>query len=88
MQMIITERQQQILTEFSRSTQMPHAEVIRAQDYPDTVAGESNSNIVKKIGCHRNTVTKWADAADNKHCWPKLKKRSHHKRTEKSSRRS
>lgn len=59
MQLIITERQQQILTEFARSTQMPHAEVIRAKIILDRCAGESNSNIVKKIGCHRNTVTKW-----------------------------
>jgi len=59
MQLIITERQQQILTEFSRSTQMPHAEVVRAKIILHRCAGESNSNIVKKIGCHRNTVTKW-----------------------------
>ena len=59
MQLIITERQQQILTEFSRSTQMPHAEVVRAKIILHRCAGESNSSIVTKIGCHRNTVTKW-----------------------------
>lgn len=59
MQLIITERQQQILTEFARSTQMPHAEVVRAKIILYRCAGESNTTIVKKIGCHRNTVTKW-----------------------------
>jgi len=59
MQLIITEQQQQILTEFSRSTQMPHAEVVRAKIILYRCAGESNSSIVGKIGCHRNTVTKW-----------------------------
>ena len=59
MQLIITERQQQILTEFSRTTQMPHAEVVRAKIILYRCAGKSNSSIVAKIGCHRNTVTKW-----------------------------
>lgn len=59
MQLIITEHQQHILTDFTRSTQMPHAEVIRAKIILHSYAGESNSSIVKKIGCHRNTITKW-----------------------------
>lgn len=59
MQLIVTKRQQQILTDFARSTQMPHAEVIRAKIILYYDAGESNGYIVKKIGCHRNTVTKW-----------------------------
>ncbi len=59
MQLILTENQQQILTEFARSTPMPHAEVVRAKIILQRSAGQSNSSIVKKIGCHRNTVTKW-----------------------------
>ena len=59
MQLIITERQEQILTEFARSTQMPHAEVVRAKIILRRCAGETNCSIVKKLGCHRNTVTKW-----------------------------
>lgn len=41
MQLIITERQQQILTEFARSTQMPHAEVIRAKIILHGAAGRA-----------------------------------------------
>ena len=59
MQLIVTERQQQILVEFSRSTQLAHAEVVRAKIILYRCAGESNTTIVKKMGCHRNTVTKW-----------------------------
>lgn len=59
MQLTITMQQQQILTEFVRSTQMPHAEVIRAKIILRRCAGESNHGIAKQIGCHRNTVTKW-----------------------------
>lgn len=59
MQVKVTECQQQILTEFIRSTQMPHAEVVRAKIVLFCFAGESNLSIVKKIGCHRNTVMKW-----------------------------
>ncbi len=59
MQLIITECQQQILTEFTRSTQMSHATVVRAKIILYRCAGQSNRSIVTKIGCHRNTVTKW-----------------------------
>ncbi len=59
MQVIMTEQQQQILSEFARSTQMPHAEVVRAQIILHYYRGERNISIVKKLGCHRNTVTKW-----------------------------
>lgn len=60
MRLTMTEQQQQILTEFARSTQMPHAEVVRAKIILYRYAGESNHSITKKIGCHRNTVTKWS----------------------------
>lgn len=60
MQLTITEQQQQILMEFARSTQMPHAEVVRAKIILYRCAGESNHSIAKKISCHRNTVTKWS----------------------------
>ena len=60
MQLMMTKSQQQILTEFSRSTQMAHAEVVRAKIILQRCAGKSNSNITKQLGCHRNTVTKWS----------------------------
>ncbi len=61
MQLTITAQQQEIFTEIARSTQLPHAEVIRAKIILRRCAGESNHGIAKQIGCHRNTVTKWSN---------------------------
>lgn len=59
MRIEMTENQKQILMEISRSTQTAHAEVVRAKIILLRYAGESSRKIVEKVGCHRNTVTKW-----------------------------
>ena len=59
MKIKMTERQEQILMEISRSTQTAHSEVVRAKIILLRCAGESKSRIAKTVGCHRNTVSKW-----------------------------
>ena len=59
MKVEVTESQKEILTEISRSTQSSHGEVVRAKIILLRSAGESSRRIAEKVGCHRNTVTKW-----------------------------
>ena len=59
MKIEMTESQKQILAEISRSTKKPHAEVMRAKIILLRCEGESGRRIAEKVGCNRNTVTKW-----------------------------
>ena len=61
MKVKMTESQEAILKEISRSTQTAHAEVVRAKIILLRYAGESKSRIAKLVGCHRNTVSKWCN---------------------------
>jgi putative transposase len=59
MKAIATEQQVEILTTLARSTQIPHAEVLRARIVLGVCAGQSNAATAIEVGCHPNIVSKW-----------------------------
>ena len=54
-----TERQKEILSIISRSSQLAYAQVIRAKIILGLAKGKSNGRIAEEFGCHVNTVSKW-----------------------------